>query len=794
MRQKFPDETFVGPKLGTGLRLVVAEAPGQEESIVGEPLVGGSGRRFDALCRAAGVKRDELTLTNTINCRPPGNVYPTDAAARRYITASEAEAAVAHCFRAHLTPLLESRPWQRLDLLGDKALRVLANKTGILNWRGYVVPIPSLGNRLIGMPTCHPSYVARDQVMSKVVVSDLAKGLICAPERYNLYPSLDDVRAFDSKTVSFDIENDPDTLKISVVGLCGEAHTALCVPFQGAYIPEIRRILANATAVIGQNSLQHDEPILKDNGCPINPDAEHWDVMLMQHLLMPDLEHNLNFIGSIFVQKERWKHLHGENEEVYNCRDADATYQIWLQLLPMLRKEGLLALYKNVQVPLARICHVMSETGIKVDPNRLAQVRTRLLAELAQLEAELPVRLQTQFETVNKRSLAPPGTLSAKTGKPVKYVSHPIQVPVIPWRSPDFLKKYLYVTLGLPPQLHAQTKEITVDKGALDKLYRKTKLPELATLRKLKKVSTLLSSFATEGLAAQGFQHTHFNVHGTASGRLSSSDPNLQNQPESARFLYVPRHPGWEFLEVDYSGIENQLTALFADDTERLQHFLSDPNYSEHKHAVEIFFGIPYADVDKDNDKDAPYGKAKRIVHGCNYGLGARKLAMMYDMDERECKDLIAKWKNAIPKTTEWQNATAKLAEQTGVLRTVFGRQRWFWTDSVYTESLSFLPQSSAADVIFKVMVSLYHDRIGLALDAARRVIPIVRALPRPALMVLQVHDSLLFELPREMRDEVACVVKDVMTQSIPELGGFSIPIGMKVGSGSWGELEPYEV
>jgi DNA polymerase-1 len=315
----------------------------------------------------------------------------------------------------------------------------------------------------------------------------------------------------------------------------------------------------------------------------------------------------------------------------------------------------------------------------------------------------------------------------------------------------------------------------------------------LGALRQLKKLDKILSSFATEALAKQEIIHTHFNVHGTASGRLSSSDPNLQQIPGGARFLYVPLSEGWEFLEVDYSGIENRLTAYLADDTDRLRKFNTIPGYSEHKHAVEVFFGIPYADVEKDNDKDAPYGKAKRIVHGTNYGMGARKIANTFDMDEAEVKILIAKWKSAIVKTTLWQEATAAQAKREGYLTTPFGRKRWFYTDSYYTESLSFIPQSTAADVIFAAMVGLYFERINLAPESARLVSPYIEALPRPALLHLQVHDSLIFSYPAPMRDEIVGVVARVTQQPWPQLGGFSIPIEAKVGA-SWGELKEYHI
>lgn len=804
MAQKFPDNNFVPLKPGKGLRLVVAEAPGEQEAIELEPLVGGSGRRFDALCRAAGVRRDDLTLVNTIQCRPPNNLYPTDAAARSYISASEAEASVTQCYRNHVKPVLESRPWQRVDLLGDKALFRLSGKHGIFDNRGFPVGISDLGNRPLGLPTLHPAYVARDQIYAKVVISDLSKGMQLAPEKYIPYPGLDDVSSFKAKTFVFDIENDPRTLDIFCVGLSAAPYTAMCVPFRGAYIPELRRIFREAEAVIGHNSLQHDEPILKLHDVRINEAAQHWDTMLMQHLLMPDLPHDLEFVASVLINKQAWKKQKRDSEEIYNCRDADATFQIWQQLLPMLRKEKLLELYLNTQVPLARICLLMRETGIKVDPKRVGEVREKLQREMAGLELQLPQALQTYEESFNKREPAAPGTLSTRTGKPIRFLTVQGTRPVVPWRSGAVLATYLYTTLALPPQLHVKTKEVTVDKTALDKLARKLrtrdfekhpKLAEatqaIAALKAIKKLATLLSGFATDKLAKAEIVHTHFNVHGTASGRLSSSDPNLQNQPESARYLYVPRHTDWEFLEVDYTGIENRLTAYLADDQERLKRFLTMPDFSEHRYACEVFFGIPYDEVEKDNDKDAPYGKAKRIVHGCNYGLGARKLALMYDMSEPECKMLIAKWKAAISKTTLWQERLAKNAERDGVLTTPFGRKRWFWTDSVYTESLSFIPQSSAADIIFRAMIGLMFNRINLCQESARLVSPVAIPLPRPAILDIQCHDSLLFEYPRPMREQVATVVKAVMEQGWPELSGFSIPIGMKTGM-SWGEMEDY--
>lgn len=145
MRNLFPDNTFVSPQLPNPIhdliRLVVAEAPGEEEQAAGQPLVGGSGRVFNNLLRAAKIKRDGLTVVNCINCRPPDNVFPTDPDARSYISKEDGVKAVKHCIKNHVLPMLLSRAWKRIDLLGGKALWWIAGKAPITKWRGSPVEI-----------------------------------------------------------------------------------------------------------------------------------------------------------------------------------------------------------------------------------------------------------------------------------------------------------------------------------------------------------------------------------------------------------------------------------------------------------------------------------------------------------------------------------------------------------------------------------------------------------------------------------------------------------------------------
>lgn len=799
MRRLFPNNRFVEPQYpipGRDLnRLLIGEAPGEDEAEQGKPFVGGSGRVLNNLLRAAGVDRQGLTITNCISCRPPDNVFPTDRDARSYISKDDAEKSVQHCLHNHVQPLLNSRDWKRVDLVGDKALRLVGNKHGgVSRLRGSPLRIDlSNGKSLRGLAIQHPSYLMRDQEMLPVAAHDLTKSLVEPPEHYTPFPSIEDVRNFKATTFAFDIEcpryktMGPDA-PAEMVGLCGESTRAMCVPIRGEYTSELKRIFRDAEIVIGHNCIQFDLPELQDCGIKISENCAVHDTMLLQHLAFPSLSHDLEFVGSQFISKPAWKDNKQDGWEPYCCRDTDVTYQIWLELLPLVQREKLFDLYTLVQVPLARICFDMYRTGFKVNPTRISEVREKLLKEQDELETQLPDFLRTRTKPIRKRAMAPPGTLG-KSGKPVKYVSVDSTKKVVPWRSPAEKQRFLYSDdpgcLGLLPVHDLKSGNITTGKMAIAKLFGKTKNPAIMALGKLNKIDEIISTFAKTDMLSVSTVHPHFNVHGTASGRLSSSDPNLQNIPESVRCIYVPRHAGWKIVDVDYSNIENRLTAILAGDTTRLAKY-ADPKYSDYKLLVSRAYGIPEDQVIKDNSREAPYGKCKAIVLGINYGLGARKISKMYDIELKEVYHLLDTWKSEIKLTSLWQQKTANEASRTGLLTTPFGRKRWFWTSSAYTESLSFLPQSCAADIIFRSMIGLMYERIGWSISLATKVAPITKPIPARSNLLLQVHDSLVFECAPDVVEELVATVKLVMEQPWKELGGYSIPISVKVGD-SWG-------
>lgn len=662
----------------------------------------------------------------------------------------------------------------RIDALGEEALQALTGLKGIDKWRGS--PLPLIGESIPRvMPTFDPADMMGMQLMIPTVVSDLKKSLIVPPEYYNLAPTIEDLRNFRAKRFALDIETGwPKHDEITFVGLSDRLYHAMCIPFTDSVRVELKRICENADEIITHNGLQFDCPRLFA-ALGITCKAEMFDTMLAQHLIQPDAAHDLEFVSSVFTNKPAWKSSRGSNEALYNCRDVDVTFQIAEQLQPLLKMLKLEDLYKYTQVPLAKICRLMHTTGIRTEPSRVEKVRDRVLAEMADWELKLPEKLRSYDKTH-----------SEKTGKPVK-PKH-----IVPWRSPVVVKDYLYSELQLKPKKNSKTGRTTVDKKALASLFRATNNPAIGAIRELNARDELVSNFLSVKNTTATTIHPNFNVHGTNSGRLSSSGPNMQNQPPASRFIYVPLEKDWVFVEADFSQGENRLVAYYAGDNERITR-LAQPGFSEHKWNAATFFSMKYEDVVKDNDRSAPYGMAKILTHGMGYGMGPRKIATDNELEEKFVKNLIAKWKEANSLTVRWQEVTTKQAESDGVLTNAFGRKRWFWTDRTYTESLAFIPQSSLADISYRAMIGLMYERIGWPSEIAARV-SVLSPLPSPAVLHLQVHDSLLVSCPKEIMGEVINAMRKAMEQPHKELGGYSIPVEFSVGQpgDSWAELAPY--
>jgi DNA polymerase I-like protein with 3'-5' exonuclease and polymerase domains/uracil-DNA glycosylase len=788
-----PEAEFVPPTMGPSLRILIGPAPYVNKDAKTLNKFG-SDKMFDSLASKVGIRTEELSVVQCFNCIQPDNVLPIHD---KTIPAKEAQAAKQHCYKAYVEPIINSRPWSRIDTLGSVATTALTGEYigGITKWRGS--PLKVLGETKprvmpLVLPNCenkHEPTLIKDYTQIPMFISDLKKGLVPPPEYYNLHPDLDSLEAFcNAEQLCFDIETNGFTKQITMVGISTKPYYATVVPFNGNYIGMLKRIFASAKSVIGQNIVAFDLPVLEVAGVKTNETCQVWDIMLMQHLLQPDLAHDLETISSLFTQKPAWKHLSNENMALYCARDVDSTLQSFRQLKPYCDYQKLTSLYQLVQVPLTKICKGMSDYGIKRDVNRIKVLRDKYLEELKIAEAKLPEPLRPCYKAIRRREPAPPGTVG-KSGKPVKFITVPDTEYVVPYNSPKRVAEYLYGTLGLPEQLHAKRKNVTTDKTALDRLWRKTHNPVLKDLMEVARLEQLLSTFLKDESSEIAVQRIHANFlpHGTVTGRLSSSNPNMQNIPPASKFTYVPSHAGWCFVEVDFSSLENRLAAWYASDMDRLKR-LNTAGFNEHKWLAGHIFGIPMEEVDK---KSYEYGIGKHSNHGCDAGMGARKMSVQYDVPEKDAAKYIAMWKKLNKASADWQERVGKEAGSAGVLSTVFGRKRWFWSYSSYTDGIRFMTQSTGADICYRAMISLMYERIKWPVEKVLALGIGLHPLPQPAQLVLQVHDSLLFECPENMTQAVVDIAKQACEQYWPELGGMNIPIAYKIGvaNSSWGEL-----
>lgn len=737
---------------GVGSRLVVS----------GRPITGGFLKLLYVYYRKAGINVASLTFV---------------------IGATDVE----------LAKVFAEKQWSRIDLIGNEALKQVTGKSdGIMKWRGCSLPVKGEQTaRCIAI--LPPEYLVKDSQMVPATISDLTKGTAIPPQAYNVRPTVEDLQAFSANTLVFDIETNWPHSQITVVGIADSKDSShvLVVPFNGNYIGELRRIFTEADAVVGQNIIGFDLGHLADNNIKIKPDCQIWDTMLMHHLMHPDEPHDLEYIASIYTQMVYWKHTMGKDLAWYNACDVDATGQIFNQLLPLLKRFNLLDLYKYTQVPIAKICKQMSETGIKVDPAGIKKAREKAFAELHEQEALLPKELQAYEKPIKIRQKAPEGTLG-KAGKPIKFIHIPGTEEVVPWQSPKKVEEYLYGKLKIEPYLHPKTKKPTTDKNALEKIFKKTGNLSIKAIMKVRQLDELITTFLKDGdedkQVAIGRIHANFLVHGTSTGRLASSGPNMQNIPPAAKYAYVPSNPDWCFIEADFSSLENRLAAYFANDEGRL-HRLSIQGFNEHRWLASQIYKIPESEIDK---KSMEYDRAKHTNHGADAGMGPRKMSIQYNVPEKDCKSLLLMWKELNAPSARWQEKTGNEAIAKGILTTAFGRKRWFWNHSAYTEGIRFMLQSSGADICFRSMVGLMYDRIGWPEESARKVSPILIPLPKPARLVCQIHDSLLVECPYAIVEEVKAALTAVMSQPWPELAGYNIPIALKVGapSASWADLK----
>jgi DNA polymerase-1 len=420
---------------------------------------------------------------------------------------------------------------------------------------------------------------------------------------------------------------------------------------------------------------------------------------------------------------------------------ADITLELWKQLVPVVEARGMGKLYAEIELPLARVLARMERTGVRIDTNELRRLAELMEGQIARLTAGIHGMAGRTFNISSPQQLGEVLFDDLKLAAPVRYGKG---------------------------RARSTAADVLEELAAEHEIVRQ--VLEYRQLTKLK--STYVDALPALIDPRTGRLHTSFNQTGAATGRLSSSNPNLQNIPirselgREIRAAFVPKE-GWKLLVADYSQIELRLLAHMSDDARLVEAFREGEDI--HTRTASEVLGVPPLMVTPEARRDA-----KAVNFGIVYGISAFGLAAQLGISRGEAEKYIKNYFARYAGVRRFIDATIAEVRQTGVTRTLFGRERPIpEINSRNPNARGFAErtavnsplQGTAADLIKLAMV-----RIDAALDGGGY---------RSAMLV-QVHDELVFECPPEEVEAVSKVVKREMEGAYQ----LNVPLVVDVGVG----------
>jgi DNA polymerase-1 len=504
----------------------------------------------------------------------------------------------------------------------------------------------------------------------------------------------------------------------------------------------------------GQN-IKYDLLVLEN--CGIQVKGVAFDTMVANYILRPDGRHNLDDMAmqhlsyktitfdELLQSEKDIRNVPLGNLANYSSEDADITFRLYEILHSKLNRDKLDKLCEEIEFPLISVLAGMEFAGVKIDVNILNDMSK----ELERLNDNL---VNDIFNLAGKKFNV---------------------------NSTQQLSKILFEDLKLPTAKKTKT-GFSTDVGVLEDLRHShaivEKLLDYRTYTKLK--STYVDALATLINPKTGRVHTSFNQTIATTGRLSSSNPNLQNIPirtemgRAIRKAFVPQSSDWLILSADYSQIELRVMA----------HISGDPGLSEafkngediHTTTAAKIFGVDLKNVNNDMRR-----KAKEVNFGIMYGLGPYGLANRLEISQSEAKDIIEKYHQRFPKVKMYIEDTIAKARRDGYVETLLGRRRYLpeiksrnqnIRGNAERQAINMPIQGTAADMIKLAMIKL-HEVIATKYNNIK--------------MLLQVHDELVFEVHKYYMDKAKLLVADKMKSALP----LNVPLEVEIGVGkNWFE------
>ena len=604
------------------------------------------------------------------------------------------------------------------------------------------------GDPVVQMPEVREVPVAELQADADAMQLATAQN---TPHEYTLVESAAQLRevvaevgryeefCFDTETTGFDIFND----RIVGLSLAVEPFKAWYVPFKEENTPEYAEIVRplfedERIAKIGQN-IKFDLMVLRRLGIEIR--GRKYDTMILHYLLDPESRHNMNALSERYLNykpieietligkgsKQLTMDLvNVERVKEYAAEDADVTLRLKQVLYPQVEEIGLQHLYFEVEEPMIAVLADIEMAGVRIDTGALAVYAVELNRKLGELEA----------------------AIRTEAGEPNLNINSARQLGEVLFAKMRIAEK---------PKM-TRTKQFCTDEDYLQSFARKHRIVDL--ILEYRGVKKLLSTYV-EALPqlvnrTTGRIHTSFNQAVTATGRLSSTNPNLQNIPVRddmglrIRKAFIPSDDDHLLLSADYSQVELRLMAHLSGDESLISAF--EHGEDIHTATAAKLFNKPLGEVTPEERR-----RAKTANFGIIYGISAFGLSQRLEIPRKEAKEIIDGYFASYPKVKEYMDNVVAKAKEEGFVSTIFGRRRYLNDISSHNAIARGLAernavnapiQGSAADIMKIAMIDV-HRRFAAEGIRSR--------------VILQVHDELVVDMLRSEQERVTKIVTECM-------------------------------
>ena len=508
-------------------------------------------------------------------------------------------------------------------------------------------------------------------------------------------------------------------------------------------VNEFRPVFENEKSLkVGQN-IKYDMIVLQNYGVEVK--GALFDTMIAHYVLQPELRHGMDYLAEIYLHyqtipideligpkgknQKNMRDLAPEEVYRYACEDADVTLKLKKVLEKELKENDAEALFYEIEMPLVPVLVTIERNGVLLDTEALKASSAHFSAQLENIEKEI---YALAGETFN--------------------IASPKQVGEVLFDKLKIVEKAKKTKTG----------QYVTSEEVLESLRHKHPVVEkILEHRGLKKLlGTYIDALPQLINPRTGRVHTSFNQTVTATGRLSSSNPNLQNIPirdengKEIRKAFIPDE-GCLFFSADYSQIELRIMAHLSEDQNMIDAFRS--NHDIHAATAAKIYKKEIEEVDADMRR-----KAKTANFGIIYGISVFGLAERMNVDRKEAKELIEGYFETYPEVKAYMDKSVKVAQEKGYVETIFHRKRFLpdinSRNAVvrgYAErnAINAPIQGSAADIIKVAMIRIHQRFLKEGIQAK---------------MILQVHDELNFSVPLNEKEKVEKIVIEEMERAYP--------------------------